>query len=406
MGARATVLASLLLLLVPAVASAQEPRRVSLDEALRAARAASPDLVVARAREGVARAEVDVAGVYPNPSVAVGTSTQTAPFSATLSLPLVILGQRGAAMDAARADQATVAIDTQVTWNDVRQAAERAYATLWLTEGVVGARRDAASLQATLEAAVVQRVQVGSAPEVDALRVHAEKVRSDADVLEAMAEVSVAASELGHWMGLSDGSDLRSRGDPPAPDTVPSLASLLARLESSAAIRREVSDAHAAEARVARERALVRPSMFLDLGADLGDPTYQNPNAPNYRAQLTFEVPLFNQRGGFIDRELAQGDVARARAQAARIQGASELSAAFRTFDAATARQKTLAESVLPAAQGAAKATEESYVLGRAPLVAVLDAERLLVDVRVTTLEAQAARSIAWATVEHALGAP
>jgi len=395
-----------LLSIVPALAAAQEPRRVSIDEALRAARAASPDLVVARAREGVARTEVDIAGVYPNPSVAVGTSTQTAPFSATVSVPLVFLGQRGAAMDAARADQATVALDTVVTWNDVRQAAERAYAMLWLAEGVVAARRESASLQATLEAAVVQRVQVGSAPEVDALRVHAEKVRSDADVLEAMAEVSAAASDLGHWMGLSDGADLRSSGDPPAPDAVPPLASLLARLESSAPVRREVSDAHAAEAHAARERALVRPSMALDVGADFGDPTVQSPGVPNYRALLTVEVPLFNQRGGFIDRELAQGDVARARAQAARIQGAAELSAAYRTFDAATARHKVMAESVLPAAQGAAKATEEAYVLGRAPLVAVLDAERARVDARVTTLESQAARSIAWANVEHALGAP
>jgi outer membrane protein TolC len=36
----------------------------------------------------------------------------------------------------------------------------------------------------------------------------------------------------------------------------------------------------------------------------------------------------------------------------------------------------------------------------------VLDAERALVDARVTALEAQAARASAWADVEHALGAP
>ena len=413
MRARTTALAVLLSLgwLPISAASGQEPRRVSLDEALRAARSASPDLVVARAREGVARAEIGVAGVYLNPSVALGTSTLTAPLSATVSIPLVILGQRGAAIDAARADQVTVGIDTQVAWNDIRQLAERAYAALWLAEGMVAARRSSATLQTTLETAVVQRVAVGSAPELDALRVHAEKARADADVLEATAEVSVAASELGHWMGLADGSDLRSQGDPPAPDAVPPLGSLLARLESSATIRREVSDVRASEARAARERAFVRPSMALDLGADVGDPTLNNgstsfPGMTNYRAQLSFEVPVFNQRGAFVERELAQGDVARARAQAARVQGAAELSAAYRTFEAATAREKSLAGSVVPAAQGAARATEEAYALGRAPLLAVLDAERALVDARVTALEARAARSMAWAAVEHALGAP
>jgi outer membrane protein TolC len=38
--------------------------------------------------------------------------------------------------------------------------------------------------------------------------------------------------------------------------------------------------------------------------------------------------------------------------------------------------------------------------------VAVLDAERSLVDARVSALAAQAARAVAWADVEHAVGSP
>ncbi len=402
-------IAVVLLAVGPAALAQDETRRVSLDEALQAARRASPDLVVARARELVAHAEVGVAGVYPNPSIAGATNTQTARFSGTVSVPLVILGQRGAAMDAARADEATVALDTQVTWNDVRRITENAYVALWLAERAAPARRDAASIPATLEPAVVQRVQVGAAPELDALRAHAEKLRADADLLQATALVTAAGSELGRWMGVTEGSDLRPSSDPPVPDAVPSLATMLARLESSAPVRRELSDAHAAEARADRERALVRPYMSLDLGADVGDPTLApNGGTPpvNYRAQLTLEVPLFNQRGAYIDRENATRDVARARAQAARVQGATELAAAYHTFDAATARQHTLTEAVLPAAQAAAKATEEAYTLGRAQLLAVLDAERTLVDTRLTVLDAQAARANAWADIEHALGAP
>jgi cobalt-zinc-cadmium efflux system outer membrane protein len=125
----------------------------------------------------------------------------------------------------------------------------------------------------------------------------------------------------------------------------------------------------------------------------------------NYRAQILLDVPLFNQRGAYIDREKAQGDVARARVNAARLQGVAELAAAYRTFEAATARQRALVESVVPAARQAAKATEEAYSLGRAQLVAVLDAERALVDARLTALETQAVRASSWADVEHALGA-
>jgi cobalt-zinc-cadmium efflux system outer membrane protein len=391
-------------------ARAQELRRVSLDEVLRAARAASPDLVVARSRESVAQAEVGIAGAYPNPSVAAGTTTRTAKFTAGVSVPLIVLGQRGAAIDAARADASTVALDTEVAWTDVRQAAERAYVALWLAEGVASARRDAAAIQAKLEDAVTQRVQVGSAPQLDALRVHAEKVRADADAVDSSAQVLVAGTALGRWMGEGDGAGLRTQGAPPVPEDVPTLSALLARLGTGARIRREQADVRAAEARASRERAFVRPSMTVDLGADFGDETLCNGpcSSPpvNYRAQLSLEVPVWNFRGPYVDRELRLGDVARARLQAAHVQGTAELSAAYHAFEAATEVSRSLQGSVLPAALGAAGATEEAYGLGRAQLLAVLDAERALIEARVNAIEAQAAQAAAWVDVEHALGAP
>jgi cobalt-zinc-cadmium efflux system outer membrane protein len=206
---------------------------------------------------------------------------------------------------------------------------------------------------------------------------------------------------------------VRTAGAPESPDSAPPLPTLLARIDASAGVLHEQAEVRAAEARAAHERSLVRPYIALDLGADFWDPTLLPQNAPpgatppvNFRGQLTIDVPLFNQRGPYVDREAALGEVARARVVAERIQGAAELTAAYRTFEAATARQRTIVDTLLPAAQSAAKATEEAYVLGRAQLVAVLDAERALVDAHVTSLEAQAARATAWADVEHALGAP
>jgi cobalt-zinc-cadmium efflux system outer membrane protein len=399
--------------LLPTSVWAEAERSVSLDDVLHAARLVAPDLVVARARESVARAEVGIAGIYPNPTIAAGGSTQTAKLSGTVSFPLVIFGQRAAATRAARADEATVALETQVAWVDIRQAAVKAYVALWQAQGVADAHRDSATIQAALETAVVQRVQVGAAPELDSMRVHAEKLRADAEVLDATAHVTAAGSELGRWMGIADGGGLRALENIPLPDRLAPLEELRARIDANAAVRREQSDLRASEARVARERALVRPTLGLDLGFDAFDPTLLPANAPpgatppiNYRAQLTVDVPILNQRGPYIDREQAQGDVARARMQSARIQAASELAAAYRMFEAATARQRTLVDDVVPAAQSAARATREAYQLGRAPLIAVLEAERALVDARVTALEAEAARASAWADVEHALGAP
>jgi cobalt-zinc-cadmium efflux system outer membrane protein len=276
---------------------------------------------------------------------------------------------------------------------------------LWLAEGIADARRESAGIEAALEASIVQRVEIGSAPQIDALRVHAEKLRAVADVLEATGQVGAAASELARWMGVADGGSLRTSKEPTVPDTAPALDTLLLRIDASAPVRRELSDVRAAEARANRERALVRPMMTLDLGFDAFDPTLPQ-GATNYRALLAVDVPIFHQRGGYIERERSLGDVARARVRAARAFSSAELTGAYRTFEAATARQRTLADEVVPAVRAAAKAMEEAYALGRAPLVAVLDAERAMVDTRLSALQAQAVRANAWADVEHAVGGP
>ena len=79
------------------------------------ARPASRRTSPSRARgEAVARAEVGIAGVLPNPSVSAGTSTQTAKLSLGVSVPLVVLGQRGAAIEAGRAELATTRVETEV----------------------------------------------------------------------------------------------------------------------------------------------------------------------------------------------------------------------------------------------------------------------------------------------------
>jgi outer membrane protein TolC len=382
-------------------AAAQTP--ISYIDALARARQLAPDLAVAHARESIARAEIAVAGTYPNPTVSAGTSTQAAKVSVGASIPLVVLGQRGAAIDASRADLATVQMDTEVTWTEVRAATARAFVALWLAERTATARGDAAAIVKHVEGAVLGRVEVGAAPQVEGLRVRAERLRADADADEARQLVEAAAIDLGRWIGITDGTALRAMGDPTVPNEPPPYGVLAARMIANPAVRREELDARAAEARADRERALVRPMLTLDLGIDALDPTLPT---TNYRAQLGVEVPLFNQRGGYIERERMNAAAARTRSGAERIRRSAELIASYRTFAAISARTKALAEGVVPAADAAAVAMEESYTLGHAPLVAVLDAEKARIDARLTLLEARAARANAWIDVERAIGEP
>ncbi len=393
------MLAAVILPIVPRVAAAEV--RLSAAEALRRARAAAPELRVAQERQGVARAEVGVAGIYPNPSVAGATSTQAAKLGVTVSVPLVLLGQRGAAIAASRADLDTVKVDAEVAWADVRASVGRAFVGLWLAQERAAARQEEVAIARRLDQVVASRVEVGAAPEVDGLRTRAERLRAEADAREADELVEAASAQLAFFVGGNEA--LRADGEYGVPADAPALATLLARLEVNPSVRRENADARAAEARADRERALVRPAPVLDLGADFGDPTLPT---TNYRAQLALEVPLFTQRGPQIDRERAAAATARSRADVERARARASLEAAYHGFLGADARAKTLRFGVVAAADEAAKKTEESYGLGRAQLVAVLDAARARLDARLALAEAVAARSNAWIDISRAVGEP
>ena len=376
---------------------------ITYGHALDLARRDSLDLAAVRGREAVAGAEVGVAGTHPNPMVTAGTSTQAARLSAGLSVPLLVLGQLGAAMDASRAGLVTAKVDTEVAWNDVRLATARAFIALWLSERAAAARADAAAIAARLDDAVRARIDVGAAPELEGLRAHSERLRADADTREAEQFVGAAGSELGRWIGIVDGSMLRASGDPEVPESLPPFRELAAHVSNSPVVRREEADARAADARAHRERAFVRPALVLDLGLDAGDPGLP---ATNYRGQIGLEVPLVNQRGAYVNRELKAAAAARARGRAEKNRVAADLSAAYRRFAAISARTTALATGVVPSAEAAANATEEAYALGRSALVAVLDAERARIDARLGLLEARAARASAWVDVQYAVGAP
>ncbi len=399
----AAIVAGAASLLASSAGAAETTVAITYEDAIGRAHQLAPDLKVSRALESVAGASVGVAGLLPNPSVSVGTSTLAARVSATVSVPLIVLGQRHAAVEAGRAELATTRVETERAWIDVRGSTARAFVSLWLAEQTAAARAEAALVVHRLEDSVKARVEVGNAPQVEGLRVHAERLRADADAAESAAQIAIAGSELGRWIGEADGSSLRASGEPPAPAAPPPLAVLTERARVSPAVRREEADARAAEARASRERALVRPALVLDVGLDAYDP--QTPGT-SYRAQLAMEVPLFHQRGPYIEREVTSANVARTRSAAERTRVAADLVAAYRSFQAITARKVALEEGVVPAADAAAAATEESYALGHAALVAVLDATRARIDARLSLIEARAARALSWIDVERAAGQP
>jgi len=385
-----------------ATVAAHAEVRVGYDDALLQAKSRAPGVAVIRATEQVAEADSRVGGLYPNPTVSGGTSTESARLTLAASVPLAILGQRSAALAAGRAEYAVAQLDGRISLVDLRAAAAHAFVGLWLAEHTALAREDGAKVSRRVEASVKTRVEVGTAPELEGLRAHAERLRADLDARSAGAAVDAASAGLVVWIGAGFDEPLRALGDPNVPDRVPALPELERRIAQTPSVQRAFAELRASEARASSERAQNRPLMTLDFGADLYDPTL--PGVTNYHAQLGLELPLFNQRGPLIEREQRKATVARSQARAEQARSNAELIMAYRTFRALTEQVTTLREQIVPTAQNAAQATEDSYALGRAPLVAVLDAERARIDAELSLVESEAARANVWIDVERTIG--
>ncbi len=380
---------------------AQEPRRLGYAEALQLARLHAPSVDAARADELAVRADGRAAAVYPNPSFNAGSSTQAARLSLGASLPLVVFGQRGAARNVGNATALVAHQDTLASAAEARASAAQAYVGLWTAERSADALGQAAQLARELEATVQSRVDVGSAPALEQLRAQAERLRAEMNATAALELIDASASELARWIGVPVDAGLRTTGAPDVPAQPPPVQQLFARLPASPAIQRAQAEIRAGQARLASERAQLRPTMTLDLGADYLDPTLP---ATNYRAQLGVELPLFNQRGPMIEREELKTTGARFRLDAERAANGSALLIAYRSFNLQARRQRTLFEGVAPAIRAAAEAAAESYALGKTPLVALLEARRANVEVELDLVATTEARARAWIEVERLLG--
>lgn len=379
-----------------------EAREVGYAEALALAGTHAPDLVAVRAKEDIGRADVRVAGIVPNPTLTVGTSTELARLSADLSLPVSVFGQRDAAIDAATAGLAVLRADTRAMQNDSRWSAAKAFVTLWAAERIAEERHDAAELAAKTETAVTGRVETGSAPELDRTRAHAERLRADADAQLADAEVEAAAFELARLIG-GDAIGLRALGDPDVPATPPSLESLRGNVPASPLLARDRLDVLAGRTRADYQRALARPVLVFSGGIGAFDPTIPG-NRPDFHASIGLQLPLFNLNGPNVDHERAVAVAAEARRSADALQLESALGAAYRVFVATALRVTTLETSVVPAVDATASASRDAYMLGHSPFLVMLEALRARVENKIQLVLAKVDRASSWIDIEHIVG--
>jgi|GEM_PF-975432 len=401
-----------LLLLLPVVVgqlllSSADCRAMTWQEARTAVEGRAVELRVAERRQGVAAAEIRVAGALANPTLTVTTARETARLSTGVIVPLPLFGQRGLAIRAARADALAVDGEGRVTRNDLRWNATMAWVDAWeageRARLAVTASGDADRLLDVTE----QRFQAGTSPRLDVVRATADRARARADTETAQLLVDATGARLAVWVGMDPAAPPTATGAPGVPAELPSLGILMAALARHPALERDRAQQRAASERVNLERRLRFPIVSAELIVNQWDPTLTDAQGVAHTDVIggaALDLPVLDQRGGSIARAERQAELADATTSLDATHLRADLADAYHRTLAGAGRARQLGRFALPAMEEARAMTEESYRAGRADLVRVLEAHRAVLELRLAEREAIASWSRSFADLERALG--
>ncbi len=365
---------------------------LSSDEAAILAVLANPDLRAARARRGVARAQLLAAGILPNPELSaafeepVGGSAEhtVAGWALGLDWDLAAVLSRGAKVDAARAHGREVELD--VAWKEwqVAEGARLHLVRLAIAERRLAEAGRARTLRADALGATRRAVALGVRTAADLADARDALGQARAALLEARSERDAERVELDRALGLPAGRRVPIEGGAREP-----IAGLLAarppadgELAAGLADRRLDLVALRAgyESQEARLRAAVRsrfPAIRIGLEA-ARDPE----DIETAGAGVTIGLPLFDRGQGRIAVERATREqlfdeyaarLAEARSELARID--AQLAPLRREIAAATAALGPLERRAQAERRAAERGTGDRFAYARA--AAALSAKRL-----------------------------
>ena len=420
---------------VAGAAAAQEPRRVTLAEALRLARENNPSMVQAQQNVRVAAAgELQALGAFlpslsgsSSASQASSTridattgkavaapSTQNSSFGLSASLDLFTGFRRGANRRAASAttdlNQATLLQQDYSTALATKQAFFSALATQELV-GVAETQLRRADEQLKL---ISEKLRLGATTRADSLQSSVEHGNAQLSLIQARANARTAQANLARAIGF-EGSVAA------APDTaleirLPSLDTAAIRREALAnapAVVQAGASVAAARASLSASRAPYFPTVSASASQSWAGASFPwsatTAAGPKYtgtwNVRLSLSYPIFNgfQREASIVSADANVVSAEARLRDARLFLDANLTQALAALDAAASKIDVARVSVA-AAQENLRMQRERYRLGASTIVDMLTAEVTTNQAEVSLVQARYDYLVARAQLEAYVG--
>ncbi|MFO0562773.1 MAG: TolC family protein [Polyangiales bacterium] len=413
--------ASIAALLFASVAHGQNASRtLTRDAFLREVVQSNITLAAERANIPIARAQIAVARIFPDPAISVGVTSLDVSrvgaqntVGAAVNIPIEWPGRAAARVEVASQELRVSEAQLEDALRQLRSAASTAFVEALAAKLELAIRRQSlASLERFVTANRV-RLQAGDIGDVALAQTRIEAERYRAEVLTSEGETAATSMALRAFLGqYASAQRIEPDGDIRVSPVVLDEAALVARA------LRDRADLQAL--RLARSSAnarvnLARVNRGVDFAVGLGwqyyfpgaqGSAFQAPDYHALSATLTVPLPFSRVHRGELDAARALTEQSERRVQAAELAVEFEVRQAVARYRAALAALAVYEQGLLRDAERVVESISYGYSRGSVTLLEVLSAQRTLDDVRHSHVDALAAVARARVALELAIGGP
>jgi cobalt-zinc-cadmium efflux system outer membrane protein len=376
----------------PNTESAEPTGTLKLEQALAIALLHNPEITAFSYEVRASEARLLQAGVLPNPELEIevgeydrgGAGFDSAETAFVLGQLLELGGKRRWRTRVAEAEGELAGWDYESKRLDVLTETAKRFMTVIAAQRRFEFAESALELAEKTSRAVGERVKAGKEPPLQASRSAAEMEMARMDKLEAQNAFDVARKRLSAMWGAEQAKFEGVEGNLDfVLEEIPALTVLRARLSLNPDLARWDAELRLRQAILSSEKAARIP----DLEASVGYLRFEENGTDALSFGVRAPLPLFDRNRGNI--EAAQHSLFKAEAERAAVElaVASELTEMHATLAASHQRAKTLKTRVVPAMQEAFDAAHEGYRQGKFGFLDMLDAQRGLIEAKVSLVE-------------------
>ena len=401
-------LALVALVAAPFAAAAQNA--LPLREALARTLKSNPDLAayqyVLKAQDG----RITQAGLKPNPTLSaslenvLGTGEVKGLGAGELTLSLGQLVELGGLRDKrvafARGERETLEVDGHVRRLDVVADTARRFVTLASQQELHKLTHQAVELAEKTAAAVDRRIKAAKSPLAEQERATVALERARNDDAHAEHEILTARYALAAAWGAIEPDFERASADLYDLASVEAYDALVARLAATPDIGRYLSEARLRESEVTLALASAKPGLELGVGLR----RLQGTRDTALTFSLALPLPVHNRNQGLVAEARARREGAEAGRDAALVKARTALFGHYRELVDRRREVEALAQRALPSAESALKNTEYAYERGRYGYLELVDAQRELLSVRRSLIEAATQYHLTLIEIERLTG--